>query len=342
MSKRALITGVTGQDGAYLSRLLLEKGYQVSGTFRPTSSLNLWRLRELGIEQHPNLKLIEHDLTDLAGSYGLLEQTEPDEVYNLAAQSFVGLSFKQPISTAHVTGIGTLNLLEAIRVVNPKVRFLQASSSEMFGGAGQQAQDENTPLAPRSPYAVAKCFAHLATLNYRESYGLHAVIGILFNHESPLRGEAFVTRKVAQAAARVKSGSAEVLRMGNLNAQRDWGYAPEFVDGIWRIMQAKDPETYVLATGVTYSVRDYVDACFAHAGLGLAWKGTGLELCAYDASTGRLRIAIDPALYRPTDLDRVLGNPQKARRALGWKAETVAPQLAQTMVDAELKRSTRQ
>lgn len=337
-AKRALITGVTGQDGAYLARLLLEKGYRVAGTYRPTSSLNLWRLEALGIAGHPNLELCAHDLTDLASSLGLLGQTEPEEVYNLAAQSFVGLSFKQPVSTAHVTALGPLNMLEAIRIVSPRTRFYQASSSEMFGGSQSGAQNESSVFAPRSPYAVSKCFAHWATVNYRDAYGIYAVSGILFNHESPLRSSGFVTRKVSDAVARIQMGIGTPMRLGNLSAERDWGYAAEYVDGIWRMLQCDAPENYVLATGKTHSVRDFVSFTFEAAGLPVIWQGAGIDEVGLDAISGELRVAVDPALYRPADLDRVLGDPTRAYERLGWRANTDLRSLCALMLNAELER----
>lgn len=334
----ALITGITGQDGAYLARLLLEKGYRVTGTYRPTSSLNLWRLMELGIDQHPDLNLVEHDLTDLAGSIGLLQSTGPDEVYNLAAQSFVGLSFRQPVSTAEVTAIGALNLLEAVRMVAPEARFYQASSSEMFGNSQGVPQDENSPLRPRSPYAVSKVFAHLSTINYREAYGLYAVSGILFNHESPLRGEGFVTRKISMAVARIAAGLQDVVSVGNLDARRDWGYAPEFVEGIHRALQQPQPDDYVLATGQAHSVREFADLAFNAAGIPLRWEGEGIDEKAFDDRHGTLRLQVDPNLYRPADIDCVLGNPARANRMLHWNANTDLAALCQIMVAADRNR----
>ncbi|MEK9877430.1 MAG: GDP-mannose 4,6-dehydratase, partial [Betaproteobacteria bacterium] len=254
--KRAVVTGVTGQDGAYLSELLLQKDYTVVGTYRRTSSVNFWRLDELGITNHPNLHLVEYDLTDLSSTFRLLEKAEAQEVYNLAAQSFVGVSFEQPITTAEITGIGALNLLEAIRSVDPSIRFYQASTSEMFGKVQTVPQHELTPFYPRSPYGVAKLFAHWSTINYRESYGIFGSSGILFNHESPLRGKEFVTRKITDGVARIKLGTARALKLGNLDAKRDWGYAAEYVEGMWRMLQADAPDSFVLATGITAAVRD--------------------------------------------------------------------------------------
>lgn len=337
-ARSALITGITGQDGAYLARLLLEKGYQVTGTYRPTSSLNLWRLVELNIHDHPALNLVEHDLTDLASSIGLLQHARPEEVYNLAAQSFVGLSFRQPVSTAEVTAIGALNLLEAVRMVTPAARFYQASSSEMFGNSRGVPQNEESALRPRSPYAVSKVFAHLSTINYREAYGLYAVSGILFNHESPLRGEGFVTRKITMAVARIAAGLQDTVCVGNLDARRDWGYAPEFVEGIHRTLQQDRPDDYVLATGTAHSVRDFATLAFAAAGIDLDWSGRGVDECAHERASGKLRVRVDPALYRPADIDCVIGDPGRASRELGWTAATGLDELCRLMLEADRRR----
>ncbi|MGH8129214.1 MAG: GDP-mannose 4,6-dehydratase, partial [Gammaproteobacteria bacterium] len=260
--KTALITGITGQDGAYLTRLLLDKGYKVYGAYRRTSSVNFWRMQELGIAAHPNLELVEYDLTDPGCSLRLIQKIQPDEIYNLAAQSFVGVSFEQPITTAEITGLGALHLLEAIRTVKPDTRFYQASTSEMFGKVQAVPQNEHTMFWPRSPYGVAKLFAHWTTVNYRESFGIFGASGILFNHESPLRGREFVTRKITDAVARIKLGQQEVLELGNLDAKRDWGFAAEYVEGMWRMLQADRPDTYVLATGRTETVRDFAALAF--------------------------------------------------------------------------------
>jgi GDPmannose 4,6-dehydratase len=264
--RKAIITGVSGQDGAYLTKLLLGKGYQVTGTYRRTSSVNFWRMEELGVLDHPNLKLVEHDLTDLGSTLRLLESTQADELYNLAAQSFVGVSFDQPATTAQVTAVGALNLLEGIRILNPKMRYYQASTSEMFGMVQAIPQREDTPFYPRSPYGVSKLFAHWTTVNYRESYGIFATSGILFNHESPLRGREFVTRKITDTVAKIHLGKADVLELGNLDAKRDWGFALEYVEGMHRMLQVDEPDTFVLATNRTETVRDFVKMAFAAAG----------------------------------------------------------------------------
>jgi len=336
--KKALITGTTGQDGAYLSERLLELGYVVIGAFRRSSSVNFWRLAELGIENHERLKLVEHDLTDLGASVRLLEEHKPDEVYNLAAQSFVGTSFVQPVTTADITGRGALNVLEAIRIVNKRIRFYQASSSEMFGKVRQTPQDEDTPFYPRSPYAIAKLFAHWCTVNYRESYGMFAVSGVLFNHESPLRGREFVTRKITDAVARIKLGKQDVLRLGNLDAVRDWGYAKEYVDGMHRMLQHAEPSTFVLATGKSLSVRKFTEAAFGAAGIRLAWRGKCVEEVGVEPDSGKLRVAVSPEFFRPAEVDFLCGNSARARGALGWEAKTTVEELAAVMVRADLRR----
>jgi GDPmannose 4,6-dehydratase len=282
VGKKAIITGSTGQDGAYLAELLLKKGYNVYGTFRRTSSVNFWRMGELGIERHPNLHLMEYDLTDLSSSIRLLQKAEASEVYNLAAQSFVGVSFEQPITTGEITGLGAVNLLEAIRIVNPKIRYYQASTSEMFGKVCEIPQKESTPFYPRSPYGVAKLYAHWMTINYRESYGIFGTSGILFNHESPLRGLEFLTRKVTDGIAKIKLGKLDTIELGNLDAKRDWGYAQEYVDGMWRMLQADKPDTYVLATGRSESVREFVTMAAKVVGFDLRWEGEGVNEVGID------------------------------------------------------------
>jgi len=338
-TKRALITGITGQDGAYLAQLLLEKGYHVTGTFRRSSSVNFWRIAELGVENHPNLSLVEYDLTDLSSSIRLLESTRPDEVYNLAAQSFVGVSFEQPVTTASITGLGAVNLLEAIRIVHPKARFYQASTSEMFGKVQAVPQVESTPFYPRSPYGVAKLYAHWMTVNYRESYGIFGSSGILFNHESPLRGREFVTRKITDSVAKIVLNKLDVLELGNLDAKRDWGYAREYVDGMWRMLQADQPDTFVLATNRTETVRDFVTMAFLGAGIDVEWKGQGEGETGHCGRTGKLLVRVSPKFYRPAEVDLLIGDPGKAERELGWKASTTLEQLCQMMVDADLRRN---
>ncbi|WP_027818552.1 GDP-mannose 4,6-dehydratase [Paraburkholderia bannensis] len=339
--RKAIITGVSGQDGAYLTKLLLDKGYQVVGTYRRTSSVNFWRMNELGVTDHPSLELVEHDLTDAGSTIRLLERAQATEVYNLAAQSFVGVSFDQPVTTAEVTGIGALNLLEAIRVINPRMRYYQASTSEMFGKVQAVPQREDTPFYPRSPYGIAKLFAHWSTINYRESYDIFATSGILFNHESPLRGREFVTRKITDAVAKIKLGKQNVLELGNLDAKRDWGYASEYVEGMWRMLQANDPDTYVLATGRTETVRDFVTMAFAAAGYQLEWSGRAERETGVDISTGRTLVRVSPRFYRPAEVELLIGNADKARSKLGWEPQTTLEQLCQMMVTADLARNER-
>ncbi|QBQ99006.1 GDP-mannose 4,6-dehydratase [Paraburkholderia pallida] len=339
--RKAIITGVSGQDGAYLTKLLLDKGYQVVGTYRRTSSVNFWRMNELGVTDHPSLELVEHDLTDAGSTLRLLERSQAGEVYNLAAQSFVGVSFDQPVTTAEVTGIGALNLLEGIRVVNPRTRYYQASTSEMFGKVQAVPQREDTPFYPRSPYGIAKLFAHWSTVNYRESYDIFATSGILFNHESPLRGREFVTRKITDAVAKIKLGKQSVLELGNMDAKRDWGYASEYVEGMWRMLQADDPDTYVLATGRTETVRDFVTMAFAAAGFQLEWSGRAERETAVDIATGRTLVRVSPRFYRPAEVDLLIGDADKARSKLGWEPQTSLEQLCQMMVTADLTRNER-
>jgi GDPmannose 4,6-dehydratase len=337
--RSAVVTGITGQDGAYLAQTLLDKGYVVHGSFRRTSSVNFWRIDELGIRQHPNLRLVEYDLTDAGASLNLIARTEPDEVYNLAAQSFVGVSFEQPTTTAHITGLGALNLLEAIRILRPATRFYQASTSEMFGHVQAVPQDESTPFYPRSPYGVAKLFAHWMTVNYRESYGMYGASGILFNHESPLRGLEFVTRKITDGAARIKLGKLDCLELGNLDSRRDWGYAKEYVEGMYRMLQAPEPDTYVLATHRTETVRDFATMAFRGAGIDLEWRGRGVDETGIDTASGRTVVRINRKFYRPAEVDLLIGNPAKARERLGWEARTTLEELCRMMVEADLRRN---
>ena len=337
--KSVIITGITGQDGAYLAELLIEKGCKVFGTFRRTSSVNLWRLEQLGIAQHPNLRLVEFDLTDLSNCIRLLQSSEATEVYNLAAQSFVGVSFEQPITTAEITGVGAVNLLETIRIVNPKVRFYQASTSEMFGKVQAVPQNEETPFYPRSPYGVAKLYAHWMTINYRESYGIFAASGILFNHESPLRGVEFVTRKITDSLAKIRLGKLDVLELGNLDASRDWGYAKEYVDGMWRMLQVEQPDTFVLATNRTESVRSFVQMAAEAAGFKLEFQGSGESEVAVDRIGGKTLVRVNPRLYRPAEVELLVGDSSKARRELGWKPSTTLEQLCNMMVDADIRRN---
>lgn len=337
--RKAIVTGITGQDGAYLAQLLLEKGYIVYGTYRRSSSMNFWRINELGIQDNPNLFLLEYDLNDLSSSIRLIEKTEADEIYNLAAQSFVGVSFDQPISTAQTTGIGALNLLEAIRIVNPKIKFYQASTSEMFGKVQQIPQVETTPFYPRSPYGFAKLFAHWATINYRESYGIFGVSGILFNHESPLRGREFVTRKITDTVSKIHLGLQKKLELGNLDAQRDWGYAKEYVEGMYKMLQYKTPETFVLATNQTYTVKSFVELSFKQVDIELVWRGSGIDEKGYDKKTNQLLVEINPQFFRPAEVDLLIGDPQKANDLLDWKPQTDLDTLCAHMVQADLRRN---
>lgn len=337
--KNAIVTGITGQDGAYLTKLLLENGYTVYGTYRRTSSVNFWRLDELGVTKNPNLHLVEFDLTDLSSCIRLIEKAEPSEIYNLAAQSFVGVSFDQPITTSQITGLGALNLLEAIRLTNKKIKFYQASTSEMFGKVQEIPQTEKTNFYPRSPYGVAKLYAHWMTINYRESYDIFASSGILFNHESPLRGSEFVTRKITESLAKIKLGKQDVLELGNLDAKRDWGYADDYVKGMWKMLQAKDPDTFVLATNRTESIRTFVDMAGKAAGFDLEFSGSAENEIAKDKSTGKTIVRVNKKFYRPAEVELLIGNPEKANKVLGWKPETSLENLCQMMVEADFRRN---
>ncbi|UVH56618.1 GDP-mannose 4,6-dehydratase [Variovorax paradoxus] len=339
MKKRAVVTGITGQDGAYLAELLLTKGYVVYGTYRRTSSVNFWRIEELGIQGNPDLHLVEYDLTDLGSSITLIKDANPDEIYNLAAQSFVGVSFNQPAATAQITGVGALHLLEAIRLVNPKIRFYQASTSEMFGKVQAIPQIESTPFYPRSPYGVAKLYAHWMTINYRESYDIFGASGILFNHESPLRGREFVTRKITDSVAKIKLGELDVLELGNLDAKRDWGFAKEYVEGMWRMLQADEPDTFVLATNRTETVRDFVKLAFKGAGIDVEFKGAAESEIAVDTASGKTVMRVNPKFYRPAEVELLIGDPAKAKAKLGWAPATTLEQLCQMMVEADLRRN---
>ena len=335
----SVITGVTGQDGAYLAQHLLAQGHTVYGAFRRTSSVNFWRLEELSIRDHPGLKLIEFDLLDVGACLRLLDKSEPSYVYNLAAQSFVGVSFEQPIATAQMTGVGPLHLLEAIRRVNAKIKFYQASSSELYGRVQAVPQNEETPFHPRSPYAVAKLFGHWTTVNYREAYGMFAASGVLFNHESPLRGQEFVTRKITNAVARIHLEQQQLLEIGNLEARRDWGFAKEYTEGMTLIMEYHEPETFVLATGRSASVRDFVEMAFAAVGVELQWRGRGVDEEGVCRKTGTVRVKVNPAFFRPAEVDALIGDASRAHRLLGWKAQTSLEELCRLMVEADIRRN---
>ncbi|CAN7471010.1 GDP-mannose 4,6-dehydratase [Phyllobacterium sp. LjRoot231] len=336
----ALITGVTGQDGSYLAELLLQKGYIVHGVKRRSSSFNTARIDHLyqdPHEQHARFFLHYGDLTDATNLIRVLQETKPDEVYNLGAQSHVQVSFETPEYTGNSDALGTLRLLEAIRILGMEgsTRFYQASTSELYGKAEVAPQDETTPFYPRSPYAAAKLYAYWITVNYREAYGIHASNGILFNHESPRRGETFVTRKITRAVAAIVLGQQECVWLGNLNAKRDWGHARDFVEGMWQIVQQEKPDDYVLATGETHTVRRFVELSFACGGIDIVWRGSGLEEEGYCRSTGRVLVRIDPAYFRPTEVDLLLGNPAKARAQLGWRHTIGLEALVREMVAAD-------
>ncbi|MEM8561685.1 MAG: GDP-mannose 4,6-dehydratase [Pseudomonadota bacterium] len=339
--KNAVVTGISGQDGAYLARLLLDKGYRVWGATRRTSSINHWRLAEVGALDHENLVLVDYDLTDPGSAIRLLRRSGAEEVYNLAAQSFVGVSFDQPATTAEITGIGAVHLLEAIRIVDPSIRFYQASTSEMFGLVQSVPQSESTPFYPRSPYGVAKLYAHWMTVNYRESYGIFACSGILFNHESPLRGREFVTRKITDAVARIELDQLDQLQLGNLDARRDWGFAGDYVEGMWRMLQQDQSDTYVLATQRTQSVRDFVNLAFQAVDKTIEWVGDADSEQGLCTKTGRELVSVNPNFYRPAEVDLLIGDSSKARNELGWEARATLEQLCEMMVEADLFRVQR-
>ncbi|MFQ5773865.1 MAG: GDP-mannose 4,6-dehydratase [Kiloniellaceae bacterium] len=337
MPRRALITGISGQDGAYLSQLLLDRGYDVVGARRRSASGSLWRLEELGVLD--DIEMIPIDLLEFSNILHVIEKSAPDEIYNLAAQSFVAVSFEQPLYTGDVDGMGVTRLLEAIRTVDPKIRLYQASTSEMFGLVQEMPQAERTPFYPRSPYGAAKLYAHWMVVNYRESYAMHASSGILFNHESPLRGEEFLTRKVTASLARIRHGMQDVLELGNLDAARDWGFAGDYVEGMWLMLQQDKPDDYVLATGRTVTIREFVEKAGAVAGFDIAWEGEGMHSVGVDRKTGRAIVRVNPAFYRPAEVDILLGNPQKAREKLGWRPRTTLEDLAAMMMVADLERA---
>ena len=350
---RVVITGVSGQDGAYLSQLLLEQGHTVYGTHRRTGLVSFWRLQELGIAEHPNLHLVEFDVTDLGACLRLMQEAQPDFVLNLAAQSFVASSFGQPSTIAHVTGIGALNLLEAIRLTNPKIKFYQASTSEMFGKVRTLPQSEETSFSPRNPYGAAKLYAHWITVNYRENYGIFAASGILFNHESPLRGQEFVTRKITESVAKIACGKQQMLELGNLGAQRDWGYAKEYVQGMWQMLQVAEPDTFVLATGRSETVRDFVRLAFRAVGVELEFSGVGVAEIGKIATVkrdgalqfpsrllpGLVVVTVNPKFYRAAENMLLVGDASRAKDKLGWVAQTSLEELCAMMVAADLTRS---
>ncbi len=333
--KTAIVTGITGQDGAYLAELLLNKGYKVIGTYRRTSSTNFWRIEELDIIKHENLELVEYDLLDMGSAIRLIDKYQPEEFYNIAAQSFVGVSFDQPVTTAQTTGVGALNILEAIHIINPKIKFYQAGTSELYGLVQAVPQSETTPFYPRSPYAVAKLFAHWSSINYRESYDMFASCGILFNHESPLRGQEFVTRKITANVARIAAGDRRPLQLGNLDAQRDWGFAKEYVKGMYLMLQHDKPDTFVLATGKTWTIRHFVELAFKAVGIELAWSGEGVSEKAVNTANNQTVVEINPQFFRPAEVELLIGDPSKAQKELGWQVQTNIEELCRLMVEAD-------
>lgn len=335
--KKAIITGVGGQDGAYLARYLIDLGYEIYGGYRRAVSPNFWRLNELGILNEPNFHLVEFELTDPFNILSVVNEIRPEEIYNLAAQSFVGVSFKEPFHTANATGIGALNILEAIKTVDKSIKFYQASTSEMFGKVQAVPQSETTPFYPRSPYGVAKLYAHFITVNYQESYDIFASSGILFNHESPLRGLEFVTRKITNTAAKIALKKAKTLELGNLDAKRDWGYAKEYVEGMHAMLQAPTPDTFVLATGVTTTVRDFVKLSFEALDIGIKFEGEGINEVGLN-DKGDVIVKINPAFFRPAEVDLLIGDASKAKQKLGWNAKTDLKGLCDMMIKADLRR----
>ena len=335
--KTAIVTGITGQDGAYLAQFLLNKNYKVYGAYRRTSSQNFWRIQYLGIHNNPNLKLIEHDLIDPTSTIRMVSEIRPDEIYNLAAQSFVHVSFDQPVATSMITGIGVTYLLEAIRTVDKKIKFYQASTSELYGKVQEVPQKETTPFYPRSPYGIAKLYAHWMTQNYRESYDIFACSGILFNHESPLRGLEFVTRKITHGVARINAGEKHCLELGNLDASRDWGYAPEFVEGMYRMMQYEDSDTFVLATNRAVTVRQFATLAFEVIGKEIQWEGAGMKEKGIDKKTGKEVVRVSDKYFRLAEVDALIGNAAKAETLLGWKPKTSVEKLCKLMVESDIE-----
>ncbi|OFY47406.1 MAG: GDP-mannose 4,6-dehydratase [Bacteroidetes bacterium GWF2_41_31] len=337
MKKTAFITGITGQDGAYLAEFLLNKGYKVYGGFRRLSAQNFLRLDELGITN--KVTLVETDMLDASNLVRTIKEVKPLEVYNLAAQSFVAHSFKNPILTGNVTGLGVTNLLEAIRIIDPDIRFYQASTSELFGLAKEFPQNENTPFYPRSPYGVAKLYGHWMTINYRESYNIFATNGILFNHESPLRGIEFVTRKITNAVANIHFGKQEYFDIGNMDVRRDWGYAKEYIEGMWSMLQADEPGTYVLATGENHSVREWIEVSFNFIEKEIIWEGEGEKEIGRDAKSGKILVKVNPEFFRPAEVENLIGDYSKAKNELGWEPKTTFNKLAEIMVKADIEKN---
>jgi len=344
MKKVAFITGITGQDGAYLAELLLKKDYIVHGLKRRSSSFNTGRIDHFYQDPHVNKRnfILHHgDLTDSTNLIRIIQEVQPDEIYNLAAQSHVQVSFETPEYTANADGLGTLRILEAIRLLGmvEKTKFYQASTSELYGMVQEVPQNEKTPFYPRSPYAVAKLYGYWITINYREAYNLYACNGILFNHESPVRGETFVTRKITRAAARISMGTQERVYLGNLDAKRDWGHASDFVEGMWRMMQQEEPEDFVLATGVTTTIREFTERAFAEVGISLEWSGSGVDETGRDVKSGNILVSIDPAYFRPTEVDLLIGDASKAREKLGWQPTCDLQQMIEEMIKADLEEA---
>lgn len=339
MSKIALVTGATGQDGAYLSRYLVDLGYKVFGAYRRAASTNLWRLGELKLLDEANFSLIELDITDPVSCINAIKVAKPSEIYNLAAQSFVGASFKEPLHTSYASGIAVLNLLEAIRLSDKSIKFYQAGTSEMFGKVQAIPQNESTPFYPRSPYGVAKLYGHFMSINYRESYDIFAACGILFNHESPLRGLEFVTRKITNSAAKIALGKLDCLELGNLEAKRDWGFAKDYVEGMHAMLQAPKADTFVLASGITTTVRDFVKMSFEALDIALVFEGEGVNEVAKDKKTGKVVVKVNPEFFRPAEVDLLIGDASKAKEQLNWSAKTNLNELCAMMVKADLERA---
>ena len=336
MKKTALITGVSGQDGAYLSKLLLKKGYRVIGGERRSASGSLWRLKDLNIEN--DVEITDFELSEFTNIYRTIEKYRPDEIYNLAAQSFVGASFEMPTMTSDITGLGVSRILEAIRQINPDIKFYQASSSEMFGKVSETPQTENTPFYPRSPYGIAKLFGHWMTINYKEAYNIFACSGILFNHESPLRGEQFVTKKITMGLSKIKLGLIEYLELGNLDSKRDWGYAGDYVEAMYLMLQNNKPDNYVISTGETFSVKDFINTSCNELRIDIEWQGSGIDETAINKKTGKSIIRINPKFYRPTEVDLLLGNSTKAKKILKWKPKTNFYELVSKMIEYDYNK----
>jgi len=336
MKKTALITGVSGQDGAYLSKLLLKKGYRVIGGERRSASGSLWRLKDLNIEN--DVEITDFELSEFTNIFRTIEKYRPDEIYNLAAQSFVGASFEMPTMTSDITGLGVSRILEAIRQINPDIKFYQASSSEMFGKVSETPQTENTPFYPRSPYGIAKLFGHWMTINYKEAYNIFACSGILFNHESPLRGEQFVTKKITMGLSKIKLGLIEYLELGNLDSKRDWGYAGDYVEAMYLMLQNDKPDNYVISTGETFSVKDFINTSCNELRIDIEWQGSGIDETAIDKKTGKSIIRINPKFYRPTEVDLLLGNSTKAKKMLKWKPKTNFYELVSKMIEYDYNK----